>query len=294
MKSIFGSVVDILRGVVIGLANLIPGVSGGTMMVAMGIYNKILHSITNIFKEFKKSVQTLLPYLIGMILAIVVGSFALKWAFQKYPLPTNTLFIGLILGSVPTILAQIRGEKKGVPGAILFVIFFAIVIILKVIEGNGSNELGVGIVDIIKYVLLGMIASATMVIPGVSGSMVLKTLGYYEPIVTNELPAVLTALRAGDGAAIAHGIGVLLPFGIGIVLGIYFVAKLLDWLLRRYKGYTYCAVLGMVIASPVVTLMDSTLYQDVNWILILVSIVTFSLGFVIATRLSGEPEDNAA
>ena len=106
-------VLEVLRGMVIGLANIIPGVSGGTMMVSMGIYDTLIHCITHLFKEFKKSVMTLLPYAIGMAVAIGALSFALKWAFANYALPTNTLFIGLILGGLPAILRQVKGKKKG-------------------------------------------------------------------------------------------------------------------------------------------------------------------------------------
>ncbi len=283
------SLTDILRGFVVGLANLIPGVSGGTMMVAMGVYNKLIHAITNIFKEFKKSFLTLLPYVIGMLLAIALGSVGLKMAFQNYPLPTNTLFIGLILGSVPALFREVRGEKKGIPGVLLFIFFFASVIVLKLVESNHSNVLNTGFLDILKYLLMGVIASATMVIPGVSGSMILKTMGYYEPIVTGAIPDLMKGISSGAWDQAGHSIAVLLPFGIGCVLGIYFVSRFIDYLLHHYKGYTYMAVLGMVLASPVVTLIDRSLYDQVGWVLILISVVTFAVGFVVATKMGSDP-----
>ena len=125
---------DILRGAVIGLANVIPGVSGGTMMVAMGIYDKLIYSINHLFTEFKKCFRILLPYLIGMVGAILIGSFALKAAFTRFPLPTNALFIGLILGSLPFILKEMKGETIGWQGCLVFVLFFALVVVLKAIE----------------------------------------------------------------------------------------------------------------------------------------------------------------
>ena len=89
---------QVLKGVVIGVANIIPGVSGGTMMVSMGIYDLLIHSITHLFKQFGKSIRTLLPYFIGMIVGIVALASLLKQLFAVYPLPTYTCFIGLILG----------------------------------------------------------------------------------------------------------------------------------------------------------------------------------------------------
>ena len=76
---------QLLRGIVIGVANIIPGVSGGTMMVSMGIYDTLIHCITHLFKEFKKSILTLLPYIIGMVVGIIGLSFAVTWGWIIIP-----------------------------------------------------------------------------------------------------------------------------------------------------------------------------------------------------------------
>ncbi len=283
-------ILDILRGMIIGLANLIPGVSGGTMMVAMGIYDTLIHCINNLFREFKKSVLTLLPYAVGMVAAIALGAFGLKAAFGNWPLPTNFLFIGLILGSVPMILKQIRGEKIGPAGGIAFVLFFSLVVVLKAIEGENRAALGTDFLSIVKYLLLGGLSSSTMVIPGVSGSMLLKTLGYYEPIVTETLTGFLSALMKGDWAVVGHGVLILLPFLVGIVVGIFAIAKLIGMLLKKWKGPTYCAILGMVTASPVAILMDRGIYTKGTGLpVILACAVTFAAGLAVALILGREP-----
>ena len=287
-------ILDIVRGMVIGLANIIPGVSGGTMMVSMGIYDTLIDCINHLFTRFKKSVMTLLPYLIGMLAAIIIGAFGLKAAFRSFPLPTNALFIGLILGSLPMILKEMKGEKTGVPGVIAFILLFALVVVLKVIEAENSMEITLSLGMIIKLFLLGCMASATMVIPGVSGSMLLKTLGYYEPIVTGAIPNLLTGLKAADWAAVGHNVGILLPFGIGIVVGIFAIARIIAILLKNWKGVTYCAILGMVAASPVVILMDTSIYAGCNVWLVLASLVCLALGVFIALKLGGEPENAKA
>ena len=285
-------ILKILRGMVIGVANIIPGVSGGTMMVSMGIYDTLIYCINHLFKEFGKCIKTLLPYLIGMAAAIVLGAFGLKAAFANYPLPTNALFIGLILGSIPAILHQMKGEKTGAVGAVVFVLLFAAVVVLKAVEGNNRSALGVGFFDLIKYFALGIIASATMVIPGVSGSMILKTLGYYEPIVTETLTGAVKALTGGDWAALGHDLLILLPFAVGIVVGIFSIAKLIEILLKKWKGYTYCGILGMVAASPVVILMDKSIYEKGTGVSdILLSVAALILGLLIAYKLAGDKEE---
>lgn len=280
-------VLEMLRGMVIGLANIIPGVSGGTMMVSMGIYDTLIHCITHLFKEFKKSILTLLPYAVGMVLAIGGLSFALKWAFAVYPLPTNTLFIGLILGGLPAILRQVKGKKKGAVGAVLFVVFFALIIVMQIFQSEHVATITLSFGEVIKLFMLGAVASATMVIPGVSGSMILKLLGYYEPVVTVAIPGLISGLAHGEWAAVGANVGILLPFGLGIVVGIFAIAKLIEALLARWEGQTYCAILGLVTASPVAILM-ATEMVNLSWTTLIISLLTFAIGFYVAWRLGGK------
>lgn len=288
MKSLGNFIMQVLRGIVIGLANVIPGVSGGTMMVSMGIYDTVIYSINHLFSEFKKCFKVLLPYLIGMVIAILAGAFGLKVAFAEFPLPTNALFIGLILGSLPFILHEVRGQKIGWQGVLFFAAFFALVVLQKVLEGNGTVTIELSVGEVIKLLLLGMVASATMVVPGVSGSMMLKTLGYYEPIVTGALPELLSGLKevlagtAGAWDTVLHNVGILLPFGIGIIIGFFGIAKLIAFLFKHWKGWTYCAILGMVAASPVVILMNSALYENISVLWVVEAVLCFGIGVVIA------------
>ena len=169
-------------------------------------------------------------------------------------------------------------------------LFFALVVVLKVVEKETSTEIQLSVLEILKLFLLGAIASATMVIPGVSGSMMLKTLGYYEPIVTGAIPALMKGVTSGDWAMVGHNVGVLLPFGLGIVFGIFAIAKLIEFLMKKWKGRTYCAILGMVAASPVVILMDPGLYEGLNVWIIVAAVVTLAAGVFCALKLGGEPE----
>lgn len=291
---------DVLRGAVIGLANVIPGVSGGTMMVSMGIYDKIIYSLNHLFKKFKECFKILLPYLLGMAIAIALGSVLLKVAFEKYPLPTNTLFVGLILGSLPLIIKQIKGAKINALCVVIFLLFAALVVVPKIVANNtltgdnvngGNQELKLDVLHILLYFALGVVASASMVIPGISGSMMLKIFGYYEPIVTQAIGGTIKdAIPAGNWSLVLHNLGVLLPFAIGIVVGIFGVAKLIEYLLKRWKVYTYCGILGMVIASPVVILMDASIYEGFSWVIGVVAAVALGIGIFVAMKLGGDPE----
>lgn len=275
---------DILRGVVIGIANAIPGVSGGTMMVSMGIYDKLIYSVTHLFKQPVKSIKTLLPYFIGMAIGIVGLAFAIVAMFEHIPFQTCMLFIGLILGGVPILTGHLKGVRFNLSHAVVFLIFFGSIILLQIFGGQGSDvALTVTPISLFKLVLVGIVAAATMVIPGVSGSMMLMTMGYYYPVI-GSVKDFITALVAFDAPKIIHICMILIPFGIGVVVGIFAVAKLIEMLMDKYEALTYCGIMGLVVASPVVILMSAPL-AGMSVVTVLTGAVTFVVGVVLALCL---------
>lgn len=280
---------NILKGAVIGIANIIPGVSGGTMAVAMGIYDTLIHSLTHLFKEFKKSVMTLLPILLGAAIGIVGLSFLIEKMFHWIPMQTNLLFIGLILGGLPAMTVKVKGEKIK-PGYIAaFLVFFVIVTgsaVLVSTEGK-SADLSMSFLNIIKLFGVGVIASATMVIPGVSGSMMLMIMGYYNPLIET-INNFIRAVLAFDMNGIWKGVCVLCPAGIGVVIGIFLIAKVVEIIFEKYPLHAYWAIIGLIAASPfaivIVNVIKGT-FGSITVINVLTSIVTFGIGFVIAKKL---------
>ena len=122
---------QLLRGVVIGIANIIPGVSGGTMMVSMGIYDTLIYCITHLFSDFKNSVKTLLPYAIGMLIGIFALASVLTYCFTYYALPTSTTFIGLILGGLSPLIHKIDRRKLNALAIVIFIAFFVLIIVIN-------------------------------------------------------------------------------------------------------------------------------------------------------------------
>ena len=276
---------DILKGMVIGIANIIPGVSGGTMMVAMGIYDKLIHCITHLFSEFKKNVLFLLPIAIGMLIAVIGGSFGIEYLFKHFPIQTSTLFIGLIIGGLPAIWKNVKGNSIKPGHIIAFLVFFAVVVVMAVIgerEGNAA-DLTFNVVNVMKLFGVGVVAAATMVVPGVSGSMMLMLMGYYNPIIS-AINDFIRSLVAFDWNGIMQGIGVLAPFGIGVVVGIFAIAKVIEIIFAKFPLYAYWAIIGLIVASPIAIIAMGT-FPAITIVHILTSIVTLVIGFVIAMKL---------
>lgn len=276
---------NLLKGMVMGLANIIPGVSGGTMAVSMGIYDKLIHCLTHLFKEFKESVRFVLPVLIGMGIALVGLSFIITPAFEYFPLQTNGLFIGLIVGGLPAVWKKVRGNKIKISYVIAFLAFFAIVIGMAALgETEGAAaDLSLSLWSVIKLFLVGVLASATMVIPGVSGSMMLLVIGYYNPIVAT-IKELVEALMSFQIPEILRCCGILVPMGIGVLIGIFAIAKAIEIIFEKFPLQAFWAIIGLIAASPIAILMVSEL-GVITVVSILSSIVTVIIGFVIALKL---------
>ncbi len=277
---------SVLKGMVIGIANIIPGVSGGTMMVSMGIYDRLIHCITHLFKEFKKSVLFLLPIAAGMLIAIVASSFGLEWLFEKYPIQTNLLFVGLILGGLPAIWKKVKGNKISAGHMIAALLFFVLVVAFASM-GNGEEraaaDLSLNVVNVLKLFAVGIIASATMVIPGVSGSMVLMLMGFYHPVL-DAITDFFSALAGFDMQGILAGCGVLIPFGLGVVAGIFAIAKLVEVIFEKFPLYAYWAIIGLIVSSPVAIYLMGT-FPAFTAFRVLTGILAFAVGFGIAMKL---------
>lgn len=281
---------DVLKGMIIGLANIIPGVSGGTMAVSMGIYDKLIHCISHFFTDMKKNIIFLIPVVLGMGIAIIACSFGIDYLFETFPLQTNLLFIGLILGSLPTVYGKVR-KKSVKPGYILSaIIFFAVVVEMALLNGSSSRTIMIdaSFSQIILLFIVGVIAAGTMVVPGVSGSMMLLLLGYYNPIL-DTIKKFTVALVHFDMQTLVGTLFVLVPFGIGVIVGIVVIAKLIEVVFQRFPLYAYWSIIGLLMASPVAIILVGS-FPEITVVQVLTGIVTFILGWAISRKL-GEKEE---
>ena len=276
---------NVLKGIVIGISNILPGVSGGTMAVSMGIYDKLIHCVNHLLKEFKKNLLFLFPIAIGMVIAIIASAFGIDYLFETYPVQTNLLFIGLILGGLPTIYDKVKGVTVR-PGHILCVVLLVLLVIGMALlndKQGGAAVIGTGMMDLVKLFLVGVIAAATMVIPGVSGSMMLLLLGYYNPIL-DAIKEFVAALLKWDMEAMAKVLFLLIPFGIGVIVGIVLIASLMEFVFEKYPHYAYWSIIGLLLASPIAILMVGN-FPKITLVSVVTGIITLGLGWFIAGKL---------
>lgn len=229
-------------GAVIGVAVIIPGVSGGTLAVLLNIYDRLIGAISNIKKNFKNSFKFLLPVVLGIAIAFGAMYFPLQFALEHAPLPTVLLFVGLMLGSFPKLLsdsAKLGFKKLNIISVIIpLVAVIGICFIPYIGEANLNADMPVQTYFIL--VLMGAVASCALVIPGVSGSMMLMIFGYYRPILD---------AFSGLFTSFGHYALVLVLFALGIIVGFFSIAKLMKLLLDKFPRGTHWAIIGFVLGS---------------------------------------------
>lgn len=276
----------VIKGFIMGIANIIPGVSGGTLAMTLGIYEQFISSISHLFSKLKENLKFLIPVAIGMVLAIVTLSRVIDYSFNHFPLPTMLFFVGLVLGGIPMIYSKIKDEKKTKPSNIItFLIPFAIVIFMSVIGifATGMGEVNLGNLNFFGFVILflvGMIAAGTMVIPGVSGSLVLMLLGYYYPVL-----GLIKAITKFEN--LGHNILVAGTFGMGIIVGIVAISKIIEFLFSKYEKKFYFGVFGFILASAPAIILSGI--QEISIIFtipqIIASIILLIIGFIVSYKL---------
>ncbi|MEG0013218.1 MAG: DUF368 domain-containing protein [Cellulosilyticaceae bacterium] len=229
---------NILIGMILGVANVIPGVSAGTMAVSLGIYDKLLDAISLKKEKLKKNFPFLVSLAIGVAVGILVFSNAITYLYDHYSIETSFAFIGIIIGSIPMVWRNIAKEGKvQTVGWIPCIITFMIMLIMAFTAEDASNQVvmtSVNIVESIWLIIAGAISAFTMIIPGISGSFIMLTLGVYTTTI---------------GAISDMNLLILIPVGIGVLIGLLGGTKIVKILLNKYRQTTYLAILGLVVGS---------------------------------------------
>lgn len=260
---------NIYRGMLMGASDVVPGVSGGTIALVLGIYDQLILSINGLFsKDWKKHLGFLIPLGIGVLTAIFVLAQAIEWLFAHYPRPTQFAFLGLIIGVLPYLFKKADSKHQF---KTYHYVLLVIGVLLAAMMGFLSGDEGFIIETITPAVygylmLAGFIASTAMILPGISGSLILVVIGAYGTIINavNEMK-----------------IDVLLVTAIGIGFGIITMSKVIKFFLTNYTYATYAVVIGLVIGS-IYVIFPGLPVGTLDWVL---SAVAFAFGLSLAYML---------
>lgn len=239
-------------GVLMGLANLVPGISGGTMLLAAGVYPNFIQAIAEIttLKFRRESLVVLASVVAAAGLAIVLLAGPVKTLVVDHRWVAYSLFIGLTLGGVPIVWRLIPQRRASVwVGA---AVGFAAMAGLALVQGAGaSTDSGPAQAGFAMMLLAGVAGASAMILPGISGGYLLLVLGVYVPILAG-IDALKEGLKAGDVEALQGPVlDVVLPVGLGVVLGVVVVSNALKWLLSKHELPTLGSLLGLLVGAVI-------------------------------------------
>jgi putative membrane protein len=233
-----------------GLANLVPGISGGTMLVAAGIYPRFIRAISEItrFRLRPASLVLLGSVAGGAVVAIVVLADTVVWAVTEHRWIMYSLFIGLTLGGLPLLKRMVgRLSTQVVVGVVLG---FGSMTALVLVQGDGSAGAATDDGNALLLLLAGVAGASAMILPGVSGAYLLLVLGQYVPILAS-IGRVKDAIKAADISAVMAEAGTLAPVAIGVLIGIVGVSNVLRLCLDRFEKPTLGVLMGLLLGSVV-------------------------------------------
>ena len=276
-----------IKGMAIGIANAIPGVSGGTIAFVLGIYEKLTSSISSLpmdliklrWKDVAESLKVLIPVFLGAIISIFLFLNIINFSFANYPIPTKIFFVGLVLGSFPFVTKTVEKYDLKVffaffLGAFIMSIFVYFDIntpeINKTVGESVSSDFSV--IYGIKLFFCGIAAAVAMVIPGISGSLLLLILGEYENV----------SYFVSNMKSNFNYIYPLIFLGIGIVIGIFAISKLITILIQKYRAIVFGFVLGILIVSFLSLWPNIT---SLNIPMLAATVLSMCLGFLVAIMM---------
>lgn len=270
-------IVQIIKGIVIGVAMLIPGVSGGTMAIILGVYDDLIHSISSFFKDIKKNAIFLATVGIGGIIGLLAFSRVIDLALDHFRYPMVYLFIGAIAGGIPVLYKKARIERFHVTDWFWFTIGVVIILVMAFYQGTIVNLANsTGILQFAFLFVAGIFIAVALVLPGLSTSFMLYAIGLYE--------ITLSALDIKN-----PNFSYLIPVGLGAVFGVIATTKLLERAMEKKPKPTYMLILGFVAGSVADIVIKEGLPS--GFINIVFSIATLVLGFIIMRILSEKFSD---
>jgi len=263
-------ILNIFKGMLIGTGAILPGISSGVLCVILGIYENLISRILHFFKNKKENFLFFLPLLIGIGISVIFVSKVLLFLLENYTVPTSFVFIGLIIGCIPGILKQanISPKHKNPFLKYLFLIFTFTFSIYLITLAKSLNITTLSADNISNFNLIknGFLMSAGVVVPGISNTEILMLLGSYN--------LYLEALSSIN-------LHILIPMGIGLIIGSIIFLKLIEFLFSNFKTYTYYAIIGFTLGSIFVIIPSFNF--DLTFIF---SIILMILSFFASFKLS--------
>ena len=263
---------NFLKGIIVGLGGVAPGLSGSVLLIIFGLYQKVLDALGMLFRDFKKNLQFLLPVVAGMFVGVLLFSKVLNFFLTTFEMPTRYCFLGLILGTIPLLFKEVK--KNGFGRRYYVVIGLSAVLGTWMFTVNPNAFPQVSDPTLIQSVILGVAVAATAIIPGVDPAVLLSTLGFYEMYV---------------GALANVDLTILIPMVGGLAIGAVGISLGMSLLFRYFYTATFSVIFG-VFLSMIPNMLNENCALGWNAGSV-ISVLMILIGFAVSYYL-GKLEDN--
>ena len=260
--------VNLLKGIVVGLGGVAPGLSGSVLLIIFGLYQQVLDALGTLFVDVKKKVTFLLPIVCGMGIGVLLFSRVLNFFLNQYEIPTRFCFLGLILGTVPLFYREVR--KQGFSAKYYVVIALAVILGTWIFTLNPNAFPQIDEPTLIQSVILGVAVAATAIVPGVDPAVLLSSLGFYEMYVRSLAEVDLK---------------VLIPMVVGLGIGAIGISFGMSMLFQHFYTMTFSVIFGIFLSMiPNMLNERCTLGMDAQSV---ISILVMVVGFFVSYYLGG-------
>ena len=263
--SIFRYLLIFLQGVLLGIVSIgIPGFSASTIAIIIGVYMLMVESIAGFFSNFRKSLAYLFCIYLGYGIGSMIASISVSVLFENFPLATVIVVIGVILGSIPDMIINLKGNFKKLSCWIVFTVMAAAIILYNFLVQEGNTVTFPQNPDVwflIKMGITGLITSATFIIPGVDFAVVFLSLGLYYPF-TNMLATLAKFTAPNYAEVFLPNLKILLSYMAGYFLGVFLLSKLIKFLIGKYRAQTDFASLAFIAVAPIVVIKNCVFDND--------------------------------
>mgnify|MGYP003369574972 CR=1 FL=1 len=256
--------IDFLKGIIVGIGGIAPGLSGSILLVIFGLYNKTIEAIGTLFKDIKKNLKFLVPLFLGFGVGVFLFSKIVDYFITNYEMYTRYTFLGLVLGTIPIFYKEVKKEgfsnKYYIFMVISFILGFSLFFFNNNLFPTVTNP------NLVQSVILGIAVAGSTIIPGVDSAVILSSLGLYELYVSS-----IAELN----------FSVLIPAGFGLIIGALIISFFVNKLIKRYYTASFSVIFGLFLSIiPNILNESCTLSFNINSI---ISIILVILGFSIST-----------
>lgn len=234
------SMILFFKGIIIGVGKVVPGVSGAVLAVILKVYDKGINAIVNFKSDIKNNIKFLLCIGIGIFIGVILFSKIIVFMLSNYYVYTMLLFIGLIIGGIPSIVKEI--DKRNYK---YFIITLILITLINLFNINNNYVVKNNYVDYLVFFLGGLLEALGTVVPGLSSTALLLIIGIYDDVI----------ISISNISSLIINYGVLICFCIGLIIGIIVISFAISKLLNKHKEKTNSIILGFVISSVILLII---------------------------------------